>query len=318
MPQNPIQFQHGMSMSEFVERYGTEDKCEAALLQARWPDGFVCPVCGEREHSSFLADGRRYWQCAHCRAQTTLQSGTLFHASKLPLTLWFQAIYLVAQNKNCISALSLKRHLGVSYRTAWRVKHKLLEAMAEREDARQLVGTVVADDAYLGGKRAGKRGRGSENKVPFVAAVELDDDGHPQHVRFDPLPDLKAASIEGWARNALAESVHLVTDGLASLGAAAAVVAEYAAIVVSPRKSSDLDAAFRWVNTFISNLKTAIRGTYHRFGFRKYTRRYLAEAQYRVNRRFDLPSLVGRLLYTCARTAPCTEAWLRLAQVRAG
>lgn len=317
MPQNPIQFQHGMSLNEFIDQYGSEEQCEAALLRARWPGGFVCPECGGREHSCILADGRRYWQCAHCRMQTTLCSGTLFHASKLPLRIWFLAIYLVTQNENCISALSLKRHLGVSYRTAWRVKHKLLEAMAEREHTRQLSGVVVADDAYLGGKRAGKPGRGSENKVPFIAAVELDEDGDPQHVRFDPLPDLKGASIQAWATRALDPGAELVTDGLASHGAAAAVVATYGAIIVTPHRSSNLEP-FRWVNTFISNLKTAIRGTYHHFAFGKYTRRYVAEAQYHVNRRFELRSLVGRLLHTCARTEPCPEAWLRQAVVQAG
>ncbi len=151
MPQNPIQFQHGMSMNEFIAAYGTEAQCAAALQQARWPDGFVCPECGGREHSRFLADGRRYWQCSTCRSQSSVCSGTLFHASKLPLTKWFQAIYLVTQNKSNISALSLKRSLGVCYRTAWRVKHKLLEAMAARESYRLLTGVVPADDAFSAG-----------------------------------------------------------------------------------------------------------------------------------------------------------------------
>jgi transposase-like protein len=315
MPQNKIQFQPGMPLSELIERFGTEAQCEAALERARWPSGFVCPECGESAHSMFLAEGRKYWQCTHCRAQTTVRSGTLFHASKLPLTKWFQAIYLVTQNKSNISALSLKRHLGVCYRTAWRIKHKLLEAMAERESRRLLTGVVLADDAYLGGVHAGKPGRGSENKVPFMAAVELNDEGHPQHVRFDPIADLKGSTMASWARTALHEAVHLVTDGWASFSAAGAVVAEHGAIIVSPRQSSDLEV-FQWVNTFIANLKTAIRGTYHHFDFEKYAARYLAEAQYRVNRRFELRSLVDRLLRTCARTEPCSESWLRLGVVR--
>lgn len=314
MPQNNIQFQHGMSLSEFIERYGSEAQCEAALAKARWPTGFVCPKCGEREHSRFLADRRWYWQCSHCRAQTTVRSGTLFHASRLPLTKWFQALYLVTQNKNNISALSLKRHLGVSYSTAWRVKHKLLEAMRQREARRLLQGVVVADDAVLGGVHHGKPGRGSENKAPFVAAVELDDDGHPWHVRFDAITDCKGETLAAWAQSALDPEAHLVTDGLASFAAAGTQVGAYGAIIVSPRKSSDLEP-FRWVNAFISNVKTAIRGTYHHFDFAKYRHRYLAEVQYRINRRFDLPSLVGRLLHTCARTGPCPERWLRLAEV---
>ena len=317
MPQNKIQFQPGMSLSELIERFGTETQCETALERARWPSGFVCPECGETAHSTFLTDGRKYWQCTRCRMQTTVRSGTLFHASKLPLTKWFQAIYLVTQNKSNISALSLKRHLGVCYRTAWRIKHKLLEAMAERESRRLLSGVVMADDAYLGGVHAGgKPGRGSENKAPFLAAVELNDEGHPLHVRFDPIDDLKGSTMASWARTALHEGVHLVTDGLASFSSAGAVVANHGAIIVSPRQSSDLDV-FEWVNTFIANLKTAIHGTYHHFDFNKYRARYLAEAQYRVNRRFELSSLVDRLLWTCARTEPCSESWLRLGVVRA-
>ena len=316
MPQNPIQFQHGMSLSEFIDRYGTEAKCEAALERARWPSGFVCPECGKREHSQFAAEGRRYWQCIRCRRQTTVCSGTLFHASKLPLTKWFQAIYLITQNKNNLSALSLKRHLGVAYATAWRVKHKLLEAMRRRESRRLLRGVVFADDAVLGGVHGGKPGRGSENKAPFVAAVELNDQGHPLHVRFDAIADCTGAALAAWATSALHPQAHLVTDGLASFAAAGAEVAAYGAIIVGPRKSSELEP-FRWVNTIISNLKTAIRGTYHHFDFRKYRHRYLAEAQYRLNRRFDLQSLIGRLVHACTRTQPCPERWLRLAKIGA-
>ncbi|CRI66049.1 ISXO2-like transposase domain-containing protein [Thiocapsa roseopersicina] len=218
MPQNPIQFQPGMSLDDLFARYGTEAQCAAALEASRWPLRFVCPHCGATAHSLFQADGREYWQCAQCRVQTSLTCGTLFENSKLALAKWFQAMYLVPQNKNNLSALSLKRHLGVCYRTAWRLKHKLLEAMAERESGRLLTGVVVADDAVVGGKRrGGKRGRGAEGKAVFIAAVEVDDDGHPQHVRFDPLPDLKGDTLRAWVRKALDPDTHLVTDAFASL-----------------------------------------------------------------------------------------------------
>lgn len=115
MPQNPIQFQPGMSLCTFIERFGAEAQCETTLEHARWPSGFVCPRCGGKTCSTFLADKRKYWQCSACRTQITLRSGTVFHASKVPLTKWFQAMYLVTQNKNNISSLSLKRHIGVSY-----------------------------------------------------------------------------------------------------------------------------------------------------------------------------------------------------------
>jgi hypothetical protein len=136
--------------------------------------------------------------------------------------------------------------------------------MAERESCRLLSGVVMADDAFLGAVHAGKPGRGSENKTPFLAAVELNDEGH----RFEPIDDLKGATMASWARTALHEGVHLLTDAPASFSSAGAVVAEHGAIIVSPRQSSDLDV-FQWLNTFIANHKTAIHGTYHQFRFQQ-------------------------------------------------
>jgi transposase-like protein len=225
MPRNPIRFQPGRSLSALIERYGTEAKCEAALEQARWPSGFVCPHCGGREPSRFTAEGRRYWPCSGCRTPTTGSSGTRFHASKLPLTQWLQAIHLLTRNKNHLSALSLKRHLGVAYATAWRVKHQRLEALRQRESGRRLQGVVFADEAVLGGMHSGKPGRGSENKAPFVAAVELNDHGPPQHVRFDAIEDYKGETLAAWAKSARHPAAHWVTDGLAGFAAAGAEVA---------------------------------------------------------------------------------------------
>ena len=104
--------------------------------------------------------------------------------TKLPLTTWFLAFYFLSQSKSGISALALKRHLGVSYPTAWLLRHKLMQVMFEREQASVLSGRIEIDDAFLGGEQAGRQGRGG-NKVPFVAAVETDLRGRPQIVRFD-------------------------------------------------------------------------------------------------------------------------------------
>ena len=127
-------------------------------------------------------------------------------------------------------------------------------------------------------------------------------------------PIIKGATFADWAKSALDPSAHLVTDGCASFNATGAEVFAYGASIVGNHKSSKLEP-FRWVNTFICNAKSAITGTYHYFDFDKYRRRYLAEVQYRVNRRFDLASLVGRLAHACVRTAPCSERWLRLAHI---
>ena len=113
MATNRVQFQRGLSMTEFFERYGTEDKCRDALAAARWPRGFVCPACGGAARSAFEREQMRYWQCAACAHQTSLISGTMFQGTKLALRVWFQAMQLLTQSKNNVSALELRRQLGV-------------------------------------------------------------------------------------------------------------------------------------------------------------------------------------------------------------
>jgi ribosomal protein L37AE/L43A len=198
MKMNRVQFQAGLSMAEYLKQFGTEEQCASALEASRWPDGWRCPHCGDQRHSLFYREGRKYWQCHRCREQTSLISGTIFQATKLPLTRWFLAMHLLTQSKNNVSALEMMRHLGVCYKTAWLMKHKLLEVMFLREAPRMLDGRVEVDDAYLGGERPGKRGRGSENKVSFIAAVQTNAAGHPHTVCLKPLLRPKWSPM-GWA-----------------------------------------------------------------------------------------------------------------------
>ncbi len=201
MAMNQVQFQPGLSMAKFLERYGTEAKCYRALYTARWPLGFRCPCCNGRARSRFRREGRVYYQCRACRHQTTLTSGTLFEASKVPLTTWFLAMHLLTASKTNLSALELKRHLGVCYRTAWRMKQKIMEAMTEREEGRQLAGFVQIDDAYLGGElNGGKPGRGSENKQPFIIAVSTDEDlERPTYAVIEPVRSFSNEAMLDWA-----------------------------------------------------------------------------------------------------------------------
>ena len=168
MPKNRVQFQKGLSLARFLQHYGTEPQCEQALFHARWPDGLSRTRCGSTRFCR-LSTRRTTFQCNRCKRQISLLAGTLFHATKLPLTTWFLAMYLLSQTKNGISALQLGRQLGVNDNTAWLLKHKLMQAMRERDRAYRLGGTVQVDDAYLGGENpGGKPGRGSENKTPML------------------------------------------------------------------------------------------------------------------------------------------------------
>src|SRR5574337_2154898 len=93
-----VQFQHGMSLPEFLGCFGTEAACVEAIQRARWPDGFACPRCGERAHCVLGGGSRRLFQCNACRHQASLTAGTLLGSTKLPLTKWFLAMYLTARD----------------------------------------------------------------------------------------------------------------------------------------------------------------------------------------------------------------------------
>jgi len=281
MAMNRVQFQPGLSMTQFLDRYGSEDQCEAALIAARWPQGFACPACGGGVNSSFRREGRRYWQCSACRHQCSVISGTIFESTKLPLVRWFVAMHLLTQSKNNVSA--------------------------------QLDGRVEIDDAYLGGERSGsKRGRGSENKVPFIAAVQTTPEGHPLYACFAKQP-FTTEAVAMWAAKSLATSAHVVSDGLWCFRGVKLIGADHEPTVTGGKIGTKLPQ-FKAVNTLLGNLKTALSGTYHAFDFAKYAHRYLAETQYRFNRRFNLASILARLLRAASTTSPRPTAFIRMAE----
>lgn len=316
MKMNPIQFQPGLSLNKFLEQYGTQEQCEAVVETARWPAGFSCSKCGSTRHSNYRRGvSVKVFQCSDCRTQVTLTEGTLFHSTKLPLTIWFQAMFFLTQSKNNVSILELRRLAGISYRAAWRIKHKLMQAMFDREQATVLSGRVEIDDAYLGGELpGGKVGRGSENKVPFIAAVQTNNQGHPLYAVFSTVKSFCKEEVELWSRNFLAPSALVVSDGLWCFQAVeAAGCIHHREVVGKERKSTSMEC-FSWINTVLGNLKNAITGTYHAFDFQKYANRYLGEFQYRFNRRFDLAGMLKRLVVAAVKTNKLPEAKLRLAE----
>ena len=159
-----------ISLLEWQKRFGTERACAKALTKVRWPCGFQCPACGSKK-SNYIST-RNLYQCSKCRHQVSITADTLFHATKAPLVKWFWAIYLAASDKGGISALRLSKHIGVSWLTARLMLRKIRTAMAHRDSIYRLQNLIEFDDTYVGGKRAGKRGRGAEGKRPVLVAVE--------------------------------------------------------------------------------------------------------------------------------------------------
>lgn len=314
MPASRVQFQKGLSMPEFFDTYGNLEQCEQLVRAWRWPNGFVCPRCDELDFSEFRRGGRLYFQCCACRYQCSLTAGTIFESSKQPLPRWLLAMHLITQSKNNVSALELKRHLGVSYPTAWLMKHKIMEVMRQREAWRQLSGRVEIDDAYLGGERlGGKPGRGSENKVPFVAAVQTTESGRPHLICLSQRPFTKDSILEFASRSLIAPAT-LVSDGLGCFKAIRGTGILHEPHVTGGGAASVQHPSFLAINTILGNLKTAFSGTYHAFDFIKYAHRYLAQVQYLFNRRYDLRSLLTRLARAASQTAPCPLTTIRSAE----
>lgn len=213
MAKNQIQFQKGLSLTNFLSKYGDETKCYQALFKFRWPNGFTCPRCGHPGHCHIAL--RKVFQCNYCHAQTSLTAGTIFASTKLPLTVWFLAIYLLTQSKDGISSLNLGRTFGVSANTVLRIKHKLQQTMKERDDTQPLKALVVIDDAYWGGKKKdGVRGRGATGKTPFVASVSLTEEGHPVKMRLSRVSGFTQEELKAWAKVHLAPETLVVSDGL--------------------------------------------------------------------------------------------------------
>lgn len=307
---NQIQFQRGMSLLDFVDRFGSEEQCIQALFYRRWPNGFCCPRCSAALFYRLTTSGRPLYQCQACRHQASLTAGTLMEASKLPLRKWFMAIYLISQAKTGLSSLSLKRQLGVDYRTAWLLHHKLLLAMTEQDAKTPLCGEVLLDDAYLGGEKPGTPGRGSPNKVPIVAAVAVSTEGHPQQIKVTPIEAFTTQAITQWATTHLTPGCDVTSDGLACFAGVIDADCAHSVVVVGSRKPRDLPK-FAWVNTILGNLKTSINGAHKCFHFAKYALRYLGAFAYRFNRRFNLSAIVDQLILHVTATKPKPQPIVR-------
>jgi transposase-like protein len=316
MARNQVQFQKGLSETEFNKAYGSEELCHAALVAWRWPKGFECPDCGGTAHCVVRRGARKLFQCNACHKQTSVRAGTMFASSKLPLRLWFAGMYHLTQTKQGISSLELSRRLGITQNAAWKMKHKLKQVMLERNAKKRLKGKIQMDDAYLGGERSGPPGRGAEGKTPFVAAVETTDAGKPHRIILRRVKAFSKLALRKLASTALTPGAEVVSDGLACFKAVTIAGCAHTAIVTGSGSKAAKTPAFKWVNTAPGNIKAALVGTY-RAVREKHAARYLAEFEYRFNRRYDLAKMIPRLACAALTTAPMPYRLLKLADVQA-
>jgi hypothetical protein len=224
-------------------------------------------------------------------------------------------MHLLTQGKHSVSALELKRQLGVHYETAWAIKHKLMQAMLERESGTVLSGRIEVDDAYMGGARHGaKPGRGAPGKTPFVVAVQTDPE-RPASVlrmRMKVLRDVSRRSLQAWFVRGFVQGATVLTDGWSAYKFLEGDGFKHEPHVMPRGWRSARHPAFPWVNTILGNLKGNIAGVTRWVG-KAHLNRYLAEFQYRFNRRFDLESILPRLLHAAVGTTAMPQPLLKLA-----
>jgi len=198
------------TLMELEQRFSSEQSCREYLYKLRWPKGFQCKCCGCVKCWPL---NRGLHECSKCGYQVSITSGTIFQDTKKPLILWFRAVWHITSQQDGANALGLQRILGFgSYRTAWSWLHKLRRAMV-RPGRDRLTGPVEVDETYIGGKKAGKRGRGAEGKTLVVIAVELVSPNKIGRIRLMQVPNASAKSLENAVQQTVEPGNRVNTDG---------------------------------------------------------------------------------------------------------
>lgn len=198
------------SVGELQAWFRTDGDCLDYLEWLRWPDGFVCPTCGDA--GGWRLSDRRF-ECSGCHARTSTTAGTIFDRTRTPLTVWFNACWLFASGKDGIAALSLQRTLEIgSYQTAWMILHRLRSVLV-RPGRDRLSGTVEVDETFIGGEEPGLRGgRAKGKKVLTGIAVEVREPKGIGRCRMAPLADASAVSLHAFLTDHVEPGTRVITD----------------------------------------------------------------------------------------------------------
>ena len=269
------------SLHEFSKLFADEAACRQYLARSRWPDGFSCPRC---QHDDALElPTRLLWRCRRCGYDTSVTAGTVLHRTRLPLTQWFLAAYLVSTQTPGFSALQLQRQLGLRrYETAWAMLHKLRRAMVS-PDREPLKDRVEVDETYIGGPEVGLRGgRQIIDKAIVVGAVEVRGRASGR-VRLRMVPNVSARSLVRFVTANVAPGAVVLTDGFGSYDPLSQMGYRHRARTQGPDPRRAARILPR-IHRVFGNLKTWLRGTHHGVGH-PHLQAYLDEFTFRFNRR---------------------------------
>ncbi|HEU5395428.1 MAG TPA: IS1595 family transposase [Candidatus Methylomirabilis sp.] len=268
------------TLRDLEAAFRTEEACREYLARLRWPGSFLCPGCAGRKA---WTSKRALWVCSTCGRQTSVTAGTIFQDTRLPLTVWFRAIWWVTSQKTGASALSLQKGLGLgSYRTAWALLQKLRRAMV-RPGRDRLNGAVEVDETFVGGVEpgGGRRHIGKKALVAMAAEVRGPAIGR---IRLRRIPDSSAESLLPFVEEALAPGSRVITDGLPScLGLSDRGYRHRRKLILGDHEKAT--SLLPRVHRVASLLKRWLLGTHQGGVSREHLDYYLDEFTFRFNRR---------------------------------
>lgn len=270
--------QYPKTIFEFKKQFSSEDACREYLCHIRWPDGFICPHCNFQK---FWMTKRGQFRCSQCDSQVSVTAGTIFQGSRIPLQLWFEAIWHVVSQKQGANAKGLQRILGLSrYETTWTLLHRLRIAMV-RPGRDRLVGPVQVDETYVGGPKPGKRGRGASGKTLVFVAVEVKDK-RMGRIRLHKVKDASGASLIPAVKESIQPNSEIRTDGWE--GYSQLSTSGYKHTII--RETTDIGKnLLPFANRVISLMKRWLQGTHQGAVRSSHLEYYLDEFVFRFNRR---------------------------------
>jgi transposase-like protein len=266
-----------MDMTKLMDAFDTEAECRAYLEELRWPKGIECPRCKGTTISRIQK--RDQFDCDSCRYQFSVMSGTIFHDSHLPLPKWFIATYLMCESKKGMSANQMKRILGVSYKTAWYLCHRIRAAMREA-NPEPLNGTVEVDETYVGGRRRNVGSGRRDHMKMVVAALQR----HGE-IRITTGERNTRKVLHGFIRANVADSAeNIYTDELPAYKGCGDANTTHASVNHSKEEWVRGDVHTNSVEGAFGLFKRSIVGSFHQISH-KHLELYLDEFEFRFNNR---------------------------------
>lgn len=273
-----------MSLISLLEKFPNDDECREALENLRWPAGVCCTRCGDLNVLELPKHNR--WKCRSCEYQFSVMSGTIMHDSHLPLRKWFIAIYLMCESKKGISACQMQRTLGVAYRTAWYLCHRIREAMGnEPFEGPTLLGVVEVDETFIDGKKNVKDRAYKGNKQWIAGAIQ-----RGGKVRIERIPNVKKNTLHDFiSRTVKDEADAIYTDELRSYIGIEDRDTRHETVNYSEEMWVVGDLHTNSVEGVWSLFKRSLIGAFHKMSA-KHMDRYIEEFEWRFNNR-DNPDI---------------------------